>query len=161
MNGEESSLCLTFQGGEVWLSVCFLKATMLRLSLPLLPFLSRANTAHLAARLDYLESPAGAVSSWLLPEPKWWIWSCVTPGKWEVQDVLLLMAGCCSAVFQDGVLPGGGDDLHQASPGGDIWLAASTLLWCNPGFSPSSCSFFTLHLWFWNKYTCKLLNFIP
>lgn len=122
-------------------------------------------TSHLPAKVDhFLNSPTSALVCnvlQLLVQSKWRIWSYIITGKWDVRsDGLRLMLALGFPLFQNGVLSGGGDDLHQASPGGDIWLAASTFFRCNPGFSPSSCSFFTLHLWFWNKYTCKLSNSI-
>lgn len=94
LNGEKSPLCLTFQGSEDWLFVFSKPPCRGSPSLCCLSSLEQT-LAHLAARLDYsLESPAGAVAPWLLTEPKWWIWSCIITGKWEVQgDVLPLKPG--------------------------------------------------------------------
>lgn len=82
------------------------------------------------------------------------LWSCpqeaaLTALSLQVNqphEVIEINPSSWFCLFQDGVLPGGGDGLHQASSGADLRLAAAAFPRCHPGVSPSSCSFFTLHL---------------
>lgn len=104
---------------------------------------------------DTKQSGAAEASLWSCPQEEF---TALLLQVNQPLEVIEINPSSWFCLFQDGVLPGGGDGLHKAAPGADLRLAAAAFPRCHPGVSPSSCSFLTLHLWLWNKHTCKLQN---